>query len=398
MGNAGSLTIFLKKCHNPNNFKLIVSISISYFNNINIYQTNDIYIKKYDHIDNEPVAKPIDILCISPNQLNRIYLYHIIKQSLAEELQSDNIYNKLDILYHKIKSKYVHPIILDSFVKYFSKLLGHYYDSHNSKQQIDSFIKEYNIDMSIITAEEKKKWKCFNDFFSRNIDLKFRPLENKISTLSIVCPTDCRTICFSNNIDMQHYAKNSKFNFRHVTEILGDKNMLKSGSGIICRLAPEDYHHFHSPMDGEINSIHIPNSKPIIAQKNQINILNDNMKIMLHITNKMGLECHYLIIGTSLIGSIKFHSCKMARIYQYMLEHHKCAHTFMRPVPITIGEDLGTFLYGGSTVAMIFNKQIKFRDEITRYSLYDGPSKNKSLSEPIESYCYVRSYLGSVDK
>jgi phosphatidylserine decarboxylase len=165
-------------------------------------------------------------------------------------------------------------------------------------------------------------------------------------------------------------------------------------------LAPQDYHHFHSPIDGCIHSMNIlgidlNSVNPIAMQSKHINILNDNMRIILNIKNKFGLECYYVIIGASLVGSVRFHSYKLNRIYQYLIDNKTNSHIITQPISVTIGEDLGTFLYGGSTVVMIFNKVIDFRTEIKQYSLYDN--SNKSI-DPIESYCHVRSYLGSFDE
>merc|ERR1711871_1659828 len=51
----------------------------------------------------------------------------------------------------------------------------------------------------------------------------------------------------------EFYIKSKFFTF----EKMGIKNMDKflDGSVAICRLAPNDYHHFHMPVDGKIVSI-----------------------------------------------------------------------------------------------------------------------------------------------
>lgn len=376
---SGNLAIF-------DETKWIASIPINYFNKHDTYQLEKLCLKKCQL---HKIKKPIDVLNIISNKENKIYVYHVAYQVLFEEYISENIYIALDILYRKITSTYLHQSIINSFIKYISKLLGYYYDSNSSKKHIYTFIREYNIDTSILPANENLRWTCFNDFFSRNIDMAYRPIQILEDT-SIICPADSRVICFDSCKLMKNYIKNPKFNFN---KIIGHASNLKSG--IICRLAPQDYHHFHSPMMGEIYSITVLGSmlhsvNPIGMQSTSVNILNDNMRVILHIKNKDGLECYYVIVGASLVGSVRFFSSKLQQIYQCMIRNKHVHYQFMVAIPVSFGQDLGTFLYGGSTIVMIWNKQIKFRKEIVQYSLY----RHTKQTEPIESYCQVRSYLG----
>jgi phosphatidylserine decarboxylase len=397
----GNIVIFARECEKKNSVKWIMSLSVASLLNISVYQNDYMCIKKYDIIDRKTLIRPIDGIKIINEKNDKTYVYHMKYQVLFEEYISENVYKMLEIMYNKTTTKYLHASVMNSFIHYLTKLIGHYYDSANSIKKINPFIKEYNIDMSIVPLNEHSQWKCFNDFFSRNIDLSFRPIEASNDN-DILCPVDGRIICFENNQYMKEYLKNPKFDFNKIMNCIGNQcNILMTkGSGVICRLAPQDYHHFHAPFTGKIQSIttsgsYLDSVNPIAFKSSDINILNDNMRIILHLESISGIECYYVIIGASLIGSIRFHTQYLSDVYQYMLKNNQTSYQFVHPISINLGEDLGTFLYGGSTVVMIFDHKINFRKELLKYSTYG--SDNNNLVEPIESYCYVRSYLGSIN-
>jgi phosphatidylserine decarboxylase precursor len=409
----GNLTMFSKE-NTTSDVKWIFSLKTSHYDQMDSYLTESYCLRKVDINANTILVEPIDAFKMideSSTNKKQKYIYHVEHQVLFEEYISENVYKMLDVMYTKIRSKHLHDTVIKSFIRYFSKLIGHYYDSENSLKQITPFITEYNIDLTLLPTGESSTWKNFNDFFSRKIDLNFRPIEEFRGSFSIVSPADSRIVCFKQSKTMSSYIKNPKFVFDDIIQSINKQsiNELDSGSGLICRLAPQDYHHFHSCMDGEIvsiatagNALHSVN--PISMKSSSVNVLNDNARIIFKIINtEMNITCYYVIIGASLVGSLRFATDKIARIYQHLIDNNLQCHVLTQPVKITLGEDLGTFLYGGSTIVLIFDKPIHFRRELRKISMYVQPKENEEInnligikSKPIiESYCYVRSYIGT---
>ncbi len=430
------ITIFINKSYNKNlnqNYKWITCFNSNYFINVNVLRNRNIDIIKITNTSantnaktisqtisqpvSQPVSQPINQMnMIVSNSNEKIYVYHSKLNLIFSETIHPSVYRTLNIMYTKIKSDFLHDVILQPVLIYFSKLIGHYYDSDQSKNQIKQFIQDYNIDMIVVSKDEINSWKNFNQFFSRKINLDYRPLDlissnNQSNNLSILCPTDSRVIAFQKNIYMESYIKNSKFNIKQIIPLLdSDKwESLSVGSGFICRLAPQDYHRYHCPLKGMIKEIMICGNKlfsvnPICMKSNYINVLADNMKTILLIHNsELNVNYYMVIIGATFVGSIKFTNNKIQRAYDYLINNNYNKYSFSKPIEIDYGDDIGSFLYGGSTVAVLFDKQLEFDKSIIDFSLYDindlnDQNNQKNLDHLIESYYYCRSYLAKIKK
>jgi len=304
-------------------------------------------------------------------------------------------------MYHKIKSDFVHESVLSPILIYFSKLIGHYYDSEQSKYQIKQFIQDYNIDMKIIDKEEINSWKNFNQFFSRRANLNYRPLEID-SYNTVVSPADSRIMAFQKNKYMDQYVGHSKFNIKQLIPLLkqNEWDKLSQGSGVICRLAPQDLHHIFCGFNGYIKEIMVAGNKlfsvnPVCLKSPYVNILADNIRAILLINNpELNVTYYMIIIGATFVGSIKFTNEKIQQAYDYLISNNKNKYTFTKPITVERGQDMGYFLYGGSTVALMFDRQIEFNDSIKNFSLFESPKINRN--KQIESYYYARSKIGEL--
>lgn len=93
----------------------------------------------------------------------------------------------------------------------------------------------------------------FNEFFCRKIKLELRPVADKDDPRTLVSCADCRLMAFpSAERATQLWIKGRAFS---VPRLLGkhySKSVEYSPAVLIFRLAPQDYHRFHSPVDGII--------------------------------------------------------------------------------------------------------------------------------------------------
>jgi len=93
----------------------------------------------------------------------------------------------------------------------------------------------------------------FNEFFYRKLKPDARPCSAPEDPKVIVSPADCRSIVFNKLDDATRiWIKGREFS---TARLLGDAypedvKRFEKGALAIFRLAPQDYHRFHCPVDG----------------------------------------------------------------------------------------------------------------------------------------------------
>lgn len=98
----------------------------------------------------------------------------------------------------------------------------------------------------------------FNDFFYRRLKPSARPIEALDDPYRLVSAADCRLMVFATVHDATKiWIKGRDFS---VARLLGDAykqdvDRYIGGALAIFRLAPQDYHRFHSPVDGKIGKM-----------------------------------------------------------------------------------------------------------------------------------------------
>ena len=111
----------------------------------------------------------------------------------------------------------------------------------------------------------------------------------------------------------------------------------------IARLAPQDYHRWHSPTSGTIESISdIPGTyytvnPQAINEEGTLDVFCENKRsVMILRRNVSGSRIAIIAVGAMLVGSIR---------YNPGIEEGK---------EVDRGDCLGAFLYGGSTVIVLY--------------------------------------------
>jgi len=149
------------------------------------------------------------------------------------------------------------------------------YDAPESAKDIPAFIEFHNLDTDEI-LDPINSFKTFNEFFYRCVCRVFslshaylvplprklkadaRPVENPDDPNRLVSGADCRLMAFESVSDATRiWIKGREFS---VARLLGQAyagQLDKYNGGALCifRLAPQDYHRFHSPVDGKIGKM-----------------------------------------------------------------------------------------------------------------------------------------------
>ncbi|ORZ09079.1 phosphatidylserine decarboxylase-domain-containing protein [Lobosporangium transversale] len=259
---------------------------------------------------------------------------------------------------------------------------GKHFDASESVAQIEHFIKTYKLDLSELLQPDLKQYKSFNEFFYRKLRPDARPIHFVDNPNIIVSSADCRLCVFESiSAATQVWIKGKLFSIKELLkdEILASK--YEGGSIALFRLAPQDYHRFHSPVTGTIvkEPFKIAGTYYTVnpmAVNSDINVFTENVRQVTLIdleqeegkdedegsnnsnsTNTGGRnaqfdQCVFVSIGALLVGSVQLTGAKEPgnRVRK--------------------GDELGFFAYGGSTCILLFKAgAVQFDQDLVASSL-----------------------------
>jgi len=253
---------------------------------------------------------------------------------------------------------------------------GKIYNSSESVKSIPSFISTYKIQLDELLVPDLSQYKCFNEFFYRRLKPDARPVQYLDNPLSFCSPADCRMTVYS-TVDSatKFWIKGDEFSIAKLLNVPPDSDRAKyyEGSSMaICRLAPQDYHRFHCPLDGTVTGeiVDVPGQyytvNPQAVNEPKFDVFTANKRSIAYLTHgQTSKEVAYVAIGALLVGSIVWTAGK-------------------EKGEIKRGDELGYFAYGGSTVIVLFPKGvINFDQDLVQNSL-----------EPVETLVKVGYSLG----
>lgn len=181
-------------------------------------------------------------------------------------------------------------------------------------------------------------YKNIASFFSREIDLDLRPMENQ----EFISPCD-GVISEYGNISGQEHTLRVKGNDYLVSTLLKSKELAKkyrNGSYLILYLSPRNYHRFHVPMSGVID--HYEHLQGYAFPVNSLglklagNVYEKNERVILNIKGNT-IDICMAVVG----------ACAVRGIKMLKFSGHK----------INKGEELGRFELG-SSIVLFFSKRL----------------------------------------
>lgn len=235
--------------------------------------------------------------------------------------------------------------------KFFSKVYGRFCDSSLSTKKVSSFIKDFNIDMSLCQKREEE-FSSFNDFFIRKLNAQARPIDNNKEIL--ISPGDGRLTAFS-NIDMKQLVQVKNLTYS-LEELIGDSALAKKyegGTCLILRLCPTDYHRFHfidngvcsetKDIDGSYYSVN-----PIALEKVPKLFCQNKRQWSILKSENFG-DVIYVEVGATCVGTI--------------------VQTYCPNSQVSKGDEKGYFKFGGSTTILFFkNNTVSIDEDILEQS------------------------------
>ena len=173
---------------------------------------------------------------------------------------------------------------------------------------IRSFIKFYDVDMSIAEQPDPGQYKSFNEFFTRKLNSASRHIS--ISKKSIISPVDASISQYGHiQKDKLVQAKGKEFT---LLSLLGGDQALAdnfiNGEFITLYLSPRDYHRIHMPINGELQSMmYVPGKlfsvSPATTQGID-NLFARNERVINIFKTEIG-NVALIMVGAIFVGSMK---------------------------------------------------------------------------------------------
>lgn len=122
------------------------------------------------------------------------------------------------------------------------------------QEHILSFVKTYQLEDTLpqLAQPDLKAYKTFNSFFYRGLKPDARPVASPDDPNVVVSAADCRlTVWEDVKAAEEVWIKSRKFSVEHLVHDQSFMNNPAYEDGVslaIFRLAPQDYHRWHSPV------------------------------------------------------------------------------------------------------------------------------------------------------
>lgn len=243
-----------------------------------------------------------------------------------------------------------------------SKLCGAFLSSRMSKFLISPFLKNNNIDVSEYFCDG---FNSFNDCFTRKIRPDRRKFDKTPSAL--VSPCDAYLSAYKITNDAVFNIKNSTYSLETLLKDPAAAKRFSNGVCLVFRLCVNHYHRYSFFDGGEIignkfikGILHTV--RPIALEKTPV--FCENSREVTYIkTDNFGTAAQ-IEVGAMLVGRIK---------------------NFVTEGRIERGSEKGMFLYGGSTVVLIFESERVSIDNSIFSATRDGLELSVKMGERIGS-------------
>lgn len=255
----------------------------------------------------------------------------------GQELKVNQSQNRLlKLLYSHFLGRCALKVLTLPFITHIG---GLYMNSRLSKRQIQPFIQNHHIDMN---QYEKQDYRCYNDFFTRQIKKEARPICQDHHAL--IAPADSKLTYYRIGEDTKLWIKDTMYS---LSDLLGNHELAQQYDGGTClvfRLSVDDYHRYCFIDDGSKEEdvyikgvFHTVN--PIANDYYPIYRQNSRSYSLLHTLHFD--DVIYMEVGAMMVGKIVNHSLD----------------SFCR------GDEKGYFEFGGSTIVVLLKKDIVEIDE-----------------------------------
>lgn len=235
-----------------------------------------------------------------------------------------------------------------------SKMAGIFLDSKVSCLLISPFIKHTGIDLK---DYKRKKFKSYNDFFTREIKESKRPIDK--NDTHFISPSDGKVMIYPIRRSSHFMVKNTIYTLRTILQNKKLACKYHNGYCVIIRLCVDNFHRYcyldnctkseNVFIKGRLHTVN-----PIANDYYPIYKENSREYTILHTDNFNDIV--QIEVGALMVGKITNH-------------HKKKSNT--ADDKFSRGQEKGYFEFGGSTIMLLIPPEtdIRFRDDIIENSI-----------------------------
>ena len=224
---------------------------------------------------------------------------------------------------------------------------------------IRTFLKNYQIEMDDYPRKSHLDYKHFNDFFTREIDPRKRPIDDNHN--SLVSPVDGKIVEFG-NIEEGRLFQIKGMHYKLYGLLDGNQKLTQNyenGSYISIYLAPYNYHRVHAPIKGDLKMANmVPGEMHRVDQNALSNIENlyiKNQRLITEFNDSLS-DCIMIMVAARNVAS---------------MTHKEINQNYAK------GDEIGRFNLGSTVVVLLPN------DVQAKWSHHVSNEKDVKMGEKI---------------
>lgn len=257
-----------------------------------------------------------------------------------------------------------------------SRLIGHLAESKIKAIKnflIESFINQFDVDMSEAKDPEIKNYASFNEFFVRELKEGARPVDS--NDYAFCSPAD-GAISEMGAINKDRIIQAKGFNYDLETLLGGDKTMAElflNGDFATIYLSPKDYHRVHMPCAAKLRATrYIPGKlfsvNDVTAQSVPHLFARNERLVCLFDTDDGPIAM--ILVGAMIVAGIETVWSGQAT----PLSKVSTSTRFDTDIELEKGEEMGRFKLGSTVILLTPKDQIQYRNLQKGDSLRMGES------------------------
>jgi phosphatidylserine decarboxylase len=237
---------------------------------------------------------------------------------------------------------------------------GRFLDSKESTRTIGQWLADPSIQIEQYVVPEGG-FQSFNQFFTRDLKPGTRSIAGATDDAVLVAPTDC-VLNMIEPIAPETRIKTKLQQALNVKELLNGSayaRFFETGTAISCILLPATYHHYHAVVSGEVMESNEDVAGSYWGNPDFPAFLNDgNIGYGASYSIFEHFRRGYFVIKTKEYGHVAMVPVGLDTIGSVLFEERFRKVKPGQPVPVSKGEKLGHFAYGGSLVILLFEKDV----------------------------------------
>jgi phosphatidylserine decarboxylase len=246
-----------------------------------------------------------------------------------------------------------------SWANSFIEERGKFMDSPESSKIIEEWLADNSLgnDDFVLPIDG---FKTFNEFFTRDLKPGTRPIDDINDNAVLVSPADGIINMIANELELDTEIPTKGRMTMSLNLLLDNSKFAKrfvGGSAMAVFLMPDNYHHYHSPISGEIIESNEDVGERLFGMPDMLDMINNgNPGYNKDYSVLENFRHGYFLIQTKDYGLIAMIPIGLQTVGSVVFEDKYRNITIEDPKTIYKGEKLGHFAYGGSTVLLIFEK------------------------------------------